>query len=128
MTSGGGGGGGSTPPPSYETVVEDGGVQAREAHDPPQPKFTLGWFAEKYYAPFVTCPPVKVLVVLTGICLTGFGLWAIVRGVKDGLDLTEVVPRNTSVYHFLTDQNKYFGFYHMHAITQGNFEYPQNQV
>ena len=104
------------PPPSYETVM-----------DQTEPtKYTLSWFAEKYYAPFITRAPVKVLVVLVCICLTGTGFWGFVQ-VKDGLDLTEVVPRNTSVYEFLTAQKKYFGFYHMHAVTQGNFEYPQNQ-
>ena len=127
--------GNATPPPAYETVVEDGtGTAAvkspsnEDEIDLPQAKFTLGWVAEKYYGPFVTSPFVKVVVVVAAIGLTGLGGWAVAGGVRDGLDLTEVVPRNTSVYQFLTDQKKYFGFYHMKAVTQGNFEYPQNQA
>jgi patched 1 protein len=37
------------------------------------------------------------------------------------------VPRNTSVYRFLSDSEDHFGFYNMFAVTQGHFEYPQNQ-
>ena len=48
--------------------------------------------------------------------------------LQDGLDLTDVVPRNTSVWRFLQAQDQYFGFYDMYAITQDNFEYPQNQA
>ena len=38
--------------------------------------------------------------------------------VKDGLDYTDLVPRNTGEYSFLEAQAKYFGFYNMHAVTQ----------
>lgn len=47
--------------------------------------------------------------------------------VKDGLDLTDIVPENTDEHEFLYRQEKYFGFYNMYAITQGDFEYPTNQ-
>lgn len=47
--------------------------------------------------------------------------------VKDGLDLTDIVPENTIEYEFLSRQEKYFGFYNMYAVTQGDFEYPTNQ-
>lgn len=47
--------------------------------------------------------------------------------MTDGLDLTDIVPRNTNEYNFLSAQNKYFGFYNMFAVTKGNFEYPTNQ-
>lgn len=47
--------------------------------------------------------------------------------VTDGLDLTDVVPRNTHEFKFLKAQSDYFGFYNMFAVTQGNFEYPTNQ-
>jgi len=122
----------STPPPAYSTVM--GGAEADEQDQSSDeqvssatPKYTLSWFAQKHYAPFIAKAPVKVLVVLACISLTGAGLWGFVK-VKDGLDLAEVVPRNTSVHDFLSAQKKYFGFYHMHAVTQGNFEYPQNQA
>lgn len=47
--------------------------------------------------------------------------------MTDGLDLTDIVPQNTDEYKFLEIQGKYFGFYNMFAVTQGNFEYPTNQ-
>ncbi len=45
-----------------------------------------------------------------------FGIIGTVR-VKDGLDLTDVVPRDTTEYKFLAAQEKYFGFYNMYAVT-----------
>ena len=50
-----------------------------------------------------------------------------INKVEDGLDLTDVVPRNTSVWSFLKAQDQYFGFYNMYAVTKDNLEYPQNQ-
>jgi len=38
--------------------------------------------------------------------------------IKDGLDLTDVVPRFTEEYNFLEAQSKYFGFYNFFAVTQ----------
>lgn len=60
------------------------------------------------------------------LCLFFVGVWGIYH-VKDGLDLTDIVPRNTNEYQFLSQQAKYFGFFNMFAVTQGNFEYPTNQ-
>lgn len=47
--------------------------------------------------------------------------------MRDGLDLTDIVPENTDEHEFLSRQEKYFGFYSMYAVTQGDFEYPTNQ-
>lgn len=47
--------------------------------------------------------------------------------VRDGLDLTDIVPENTDEHQFLYRQEKYFGFYNMYAVTKGDFEYPTNQ-
>jgi len=52
-------------------------------------------------------------------------VWGIAQ-VKDGLDLTEVVPRDTSEYHFLEKQSKYFGYYNIYLVTK-EFDYPHNQ-
>ena len=54
------------------------------------------------------------------------GIWGTAQ-VKDGLDLTDVVPRETKEFKFLEAQSKYFGFYNIYAITQGNFDYANNQ-
>jgi len=37
------------------------------------------------------------------------------------------VTHQTAEYGFLAAHDKYFGFYNMFAVTQGNFEYPNNQ-
>ena len=47
--------------------------------------------------------------------------------VKDGLELTDLVPQHTAEYNFLSVQKKYFGFYNFYAVTQADFDYPNNQ-
>ena len=47
--------------------------------------------------------------------------------VKDGLDLTDVVPQHSNEYKFLEAQSKYFGFYNFYAVTKGDFDYPSSQ-
>ena len=49
--------------------------------------------------------------------LLGFGVFGTVK-VKDGLDLTDIVPRDTNEFNFLASQSKYFGFYNMYAVTK----------
>lgn len=88
--------------------------------------WNLTWFARERYAPFLLETPVKVLAVGVFFGLIAVGLWGMMR-VTDGLDLTDIVPRGTAEHRFLSAQNKYFGFYNMFAVTQGNFEYPTNQ-
>jgi patched 1 protein len=63
---------------------------------------------------------VTLVVILAG------SVWGITK-VTDGLDLTDIVPQNTDEHAFLSAQGKYFGFYNMYAVTQGEFEYPTNQ-
>ncbi len=89
-------------------------------------QWSLTWFAAHYYGYWITRAPVKVATIIFCVALTGAGVWGLTK-VTDGLDLTDVVPRDTSVYRFLKAQDSYFGFYNMYAVTQSNFEYPQNQ-
>ena len=89
-------------------------------------QWTLTSFVTKYYAQWITLTPVKVLTILSALVLLGSSAYGINK-VEDGLDLTDVVPRNTSVWSFLRAQDEYFGFYNMYAVTKDNFEYPQNQ-
>ena len=92
------------------------------------PDWTLSTFARVYYSEWVNRKFVKSFAVLSSIILTAIGLWAVCwNGVTDGLALSDIVPKNTSVYSFLDSQHKYFGYYNMYAVTQGHFEYPQNQ-
>lgn len=89
-------------------------------------QWSLSWFAGRYYGYWITRTPVKILTIVLCVALTSAGVWGLTK-VTDGLDLTDVVPRDTSVYRFLKAQDNYFGFYNMFAVTQSNFEYPQNQ-
>jgi len=89
-------------------------------------QWTLTSFVTNYYSQWIIKTPVKVLTIVIAVALLVASVYGIGK-VEDGLDLTDVVPRNTSVWRFLQAQDKYFGFYNMYAVTQGNYEYPQNQ-
>jgi len=89
-------------------------------------QWSLTSFAANHYGKWISKTPIKVLTIVMALALLGASAWGIGK-VEDGLDLTDIVPRNTSVWKFLEAQDKYFGFYNMYAITEGNFEYPQNQ-
>ncbi len=88
--------------------------------------WTLSRMARDWYGRLVTRTPVKVIGVVAYIVLVGGALWSASK-VKNGLNLTDVVPHQTAEYGFLAAHDKYFGFYNMYAVTQGNFEYPNNQ-
>jgi len=92
------------------------------------PDWTLARFARVYYSDWIHKKYVKSISILFSLILTAIGVWAICgNGVTTGLALSDIVPKNTTVYSFLDSQHKYFGYYNMYAVTQGHFEYPQNQ-
>ncbi|CAL4069872.1 unnamed protein product [Meganyctiphanes norvegica] len=88
--------------------------------------WSVGLLCKEVYGPFLMRGPVKVLTVFALFASIGAAVWG-VSHVKDGLDLTDIVPRDTPEFGFLSAQQKYFGFYNMFAVTQGNFEYPVKQ-
>ena len=47
--------------------------------------------------------------------------------VKDGLDVTDVVPAGTAQYAFLEAQASFFGYYKFHAVTMEDFDYAGRQ-
>ncbi len=89
-------------------------------------KWSLKYFVCKYYSHAVLKTPFKFLTLFLASVLTCCGFYGLAH-LKQGLGMQEVVPSNTSAYQFIKAQNAYFGFYHMYAVTQGHFEYPQNQ-
>uniref|UniRef100_A0A8C6HPU1 Patched 1 n=1 Tax=Mus spicilegus TaxID=10103 RepID=A0A8C6HPU1_MUSSI len=93
--------------------------------EPPCTKWTLSSFAEKHYAPFLLKPKAKVVVILLFLGLLGVSLYGTTR-VRDGLDLTDIVPRETREYDFIAAQFKYFSFYNMYIVTQ-KADYPNIQ-
>ncbi|XP_013907130.1 PREDICTED: protein patched homolog 1 isoform X2 [Thamnophis sirtalis] len=93
--------------------------------EPPCTKWTLSSFAEKQYAPLLLKPKAKVMVICLFLGLLGLSLYGTTR-VRDGLDLTDIVPRETREYEFIAAQFKYFSFYHMYIVTQ-KADYPNIQ-
>lgn len=88
--------------------------------------YSLTRFVEKVYAPFIVKGSVKFIGMTLMISAVAFGLYGAMK-LQDGLELTDLVPKNTDEYKFLNAQGKLFGFYSMFAVTQGDFEYPTNQ-
>ncbi|RXG51790.1 Protein patched, partial [Armadillidium vulgare] len=78
------------------------------------------------YSQVITRGPVKAVTILFLFLTIAASAWGVSR-LKDGLDLTDIVPTGTTESEFLNSQQKYFGFYNMFAVTQGNFEYPTKQ-
>ncbi|CAL1269676.1 unnamed protein product [Larinioides sclopetarius] len=86
----------------------------------------LNAFLKHFLIPVLQRTPVKVMVMTLCIVFIFLGIWGIYR-VKDGLDLTDFVPKSTNEYEFLSQRSKYFGLFNMYAVTKGNFKYPTNQ-
>uniref|UniRef100_A0A3Q3VNA2 SSD domain-containing protein n=1 Tax=Mola mola TaxID=94237 RepID=A0A3Q3VNA2_MOLML len=93
--------------------------------EPPCSRWTLASFAERHYAPFLLQPTTKVVVIVLFLCLLGVSLYGTTQ-VRDGLELTDIVPRDTSEYDFIGAQFKFFSFYNMYVVTQ-RADYAHNQ-
>ncbi|GCB64590.1 protein patched homolog 1 isoform X1 [Scyliorhinus torazame] len=98
----------------------------RNCVDPPCTKWTLSYFAEKHYAPLLLKPTTKIVVTLLFLGLLGISLYGTTT-VRDGLDLTDIVPRETREYDFIAAQFKYFSFYNMYIVTKQETDYPNAQ-
>uniref|UniRef100_A0A8C5N5U7 SSD domain-containing protein n=1 Tax=Gouania willdenowi TaxID=441366 RepID=A0A8C5N5U7_GOUWI len=85
--------------------------------EPSCSRWTLASFAEKHYAPFLLQPTTKMVVIVLFLCLLGVSLYGTTQ-VRDGLELTDIVPRETSEYDFIGAQFKFFSFYNMYVVTQ----------
>ncbi|XP_070564286.1 protein patched homolog 1-like isoform X2 [Ptychodera flava] len=88
--------------------------------------WTLSSFAKNYYGPFLKNMPVKIAVLVFTAGLLGASAYGIYQ-MRDGLDITDIVPKGTKEYDFLAAQTKYFSFYNMFAVTQENYDYPNGQ-
>ncbi|XP_027023016.2 protein patched homolog 1 isoform X1 [Tachysurus fulvidraco] len=93
--------------------------------EPSCSRWTFASFAEKHYAPFLLQPTTKVVVIVLFLALLGVSLYGTTR-VRDGLELTDIVPRETAEYDFLGAQFHYFSFYSMYVVTQ-RADYAQDQ-
>ncbi|XP_067002180.1 protein patched [Anabrus simplex] len=89
-------------------------------------RWSLTRLAATHYSPFIAKTSVKVVSMIVLVAVLAGSVWGVTK-VADGLDLTDIVPQNTDEHAFLSAQGRYFGFYNMYAVTQGDFEYPTNQ-
>ncbi|KAJ0067609.1 hypothetical protein NL108_008928, partial [Boleophthalmus pectinirostris] len=87
--------------------------------------WTFASFAENHYAPFLLQPTTKIVVIVLFVCLLGISLYGTTQ-VRDGLELTDIVPKGTSEYDFIGAQFKFFSFYNMYVVTQ-RADYAQKQ-
>ncbi|XP_048383214.1 protein patched homolog 1 isoform X1 [Stegostoma tigrinum] len=94
--------------------------------DPPCTKWTLSSFAKKHYAPLLLKRTTKIVVTMLFLGLLGISLYGTTT-VRDGLDLTDIVPRETREYDFIAAQFKYFSFYNMYIVTKQKIDYPNAQ-
>lgn len=69
------------------------------------------------YGPLLEKTFAKVVITLGFVALIITGVVGTLR-VTDGLDVTDVVPRDTDEYRFLEAQAEYFGFYNFYAVTK----------
>ena len=68
-------------------------------------KLTISRFARDYYGKMVAGTPMKVAVLMVAFGLLGASAWGINR-LEDGLDISDIVPRNTSVWRFLEAEDR----------------------
>ena len=68
----------------------------------------------------------KVAILLVFAIIFSVSIYGGVQ-VKDGLDVTDVVPKGTKVAEFLEARNEYFSFYNIFIITKEDFDYANEQ-
>lgn len=89
-------------------------------------RWNLSNFAREKYAPLLLKPETKTVVVVVFVALLSLSLYGTTM-VHDGLYLTDIVPRDTKEYDFITAQFKYFSFYNMYLVTMDGFDYARSQ-
>ncbi|XP_060787912.1 protein patched homolog 1 isoform X2 [Neoarius graeffei] len=102
---------------STRDLLNQSSEVASGSTEPSCSRWTFASFAEKHYAPFLLQPTTKVVVIVLFLALLGISLYGTTR-VRDGLELTDIVPRETAEYDFLGAQFHYFSFYSMYVVTQ----------
>ncbi|KAI5094979.1 protein patched-like 1, partial [Silurus meridionalis] len=110
---------------STRDLLNQSGEVASGHTEPSCSRWTFASFAEKHYAPFLLQPTTKVVVIVLFLALLCVSLYGTTR-VRDGLELTDIVPRETAEYDFLGAQFHYFSFYNMYVVTQ-RADYAQAQ-
>uniref|UniRef100_A0A8C1U6S4 Patched 2 n=1 Tax=Cyprinus carpio TaxID=7962 RepID=A0A8C1U6S4_CYPCA len=100
--------------------------EGRECVPLPFFRWNLSNFAREKYAPLLLKPETKTVVIVVFVALLSLSLYGTTM-VHDGLYLTDIVPRDTKEYDFITAQFKYFSFYNMYLVTMDGFDYAHSQ-
>lgn len=114
---------------SRQCLTPDEGLSCRQTFAMAQRKCLTATFttlAKEHYIPLLQKKWVKVFTIIGFLVLLFIGIYGTAQ-VKDGLDLTDVVPKDSNEYNFLQAQSKYFGFYNVYMVTKDGFDYPNNQ-
>ncbi|KAL4656131.1 hypothetical protein GN956_G6352 [Arapaima gigas] len=104
----------------------DESKEGRECVPLPFFRWSLADFARDKYAPLLLKPEAKAVVVVLFVALLGLSLYGTTM-VHDGLYLTDIVPRDTKEYDFISTQFEYFSFYNMYLVTMSGFDYARSQ-
>lgn len=135
-------------PPPYESVYRPGATNLSKAksasngtsvasvspHSAKKSRFeslktncSLEHFVSYVYGPFLEQWPVKIFVVTFFLILLILGAVGAANTTL-GLELTDVIPKETAPYDFLTAREKYFSFYPMYGVVKGPVDFPNKQV
>lgn len=104
----------------------DDAQDARKCIPLPYFRWNLSDFARDKYAPLLLKTETKAVVVVLFVALLGLSLYGTTM-VHDGLYLTDIVPRDTKEYDFISAQFHYFSFYNIYMVTMGGFDYARSQ-
>lgn len=88
---------------------------------------SLEHFVSQVYGPFLERPWVKVVVILFFAGLVTIGGIGCAKTTL-GLDLTDVIPKGTAAFDFLTARERYFSFYPMFGVIKGPVDFPNKQT
>uniref|UniRef100_A0A0K0FDZ6 Protein patched homolog 1 (inferred by orthology to a human protein) n=1 Tax=Strongyloides venezuelensis TaxID=75913 RepID=A0A0K0FDZ6_STRVS len=72
----------------------------------------------KYYIPFLRYKAVKALILIFGLTLGVIGYLG-TFSIKQGLELSDVLPEHTAPAAFLRARDRYFSFYPMSLVIRG---------
>ncbi|CAB3986668.1 patched homolog 1-like, partial [Paramuricea clavata] len=89
-------------------------------------RLSLGHLTKTYYAPLLQKTAAKVVILFLFAIIFSISIYGCIQ-VKDGVDVTDVVPKGTKLAEFLEARNEYFSFYDIFIITKDDFDYANKQ-
>uniref|UniRef100_A0A7M5VCP8 SSD domain-containing protein n=2 Tax=Clytia hemisphaerica TaxID=252671 RepID=A0A7M5VCP8_9CNID len=94
-------------------------------------KLSLTYFAQHYYGPFLVKTSTKIISMIVCLALLIISLVGVMQ-VEKGLDLSDMVPKQTTEYQYFSERQKYFSYYKVFVVIANNtdgtrFDYANNQ-